>query len=135
MAVIRTIYPKSVAWNGITWDKANGGLLRVDFNHTSQPVEDRTGGDEYPVFMALTNKGLTVSVVLREFCLDQGGNMDCGTKSNMVFTMKTCDGTDSCTYATMVLVDISGTQPHGELGESTLSFLHLSADGSTDPVS
>jgi hypothetical protein len=135
MAVVRTIYPSSVTWNGNTWNKSSGGLLRVDFQHTSQPVEDRTGGDEYPVAVFLVNKGLTVSVTLREVCLDLGASMDCGTTSNLVLTMDTCTGTDTCTFANMMLTDISGSQDHGVLGESTITLIHQSSNGTDDPIS
>jgi hypothetical protein len=135
MAVVRTIYPVSVAWNGNTWNKDTGGLLKVDFQHTSQPVEDRTGGDEYPVAIYLVNKGLTVSVTLREFCMDLGASMDCGTSGNLVVTLETCTATDVCTFANMMLTDVSASQDHGILSESVLTFIHLSTNGTTDPVS
>ena len=134
MAGVTTIYPKSVTWNGITFDKTKG-LQRVDFQHTSQPVEDRGGGQEYPVNVFLVNKGLTLSITVREFCQDQGANMDCGTTSNAVVTLDTCEGTDTCTFAGMMLVDISGSQDHGVPSEATLTFVHQSTDGSADPVS
>ena len=127
-----TIYAKSVAWNSVTWDSTGGGPIRVEYSHSGDPLEDRTGDSDYAPFLAVVNKKCRARVTLRE--IKQTAVL--GTKSNLVITATGKANTVTINLANMVLIAVeSGEQQRATAGSATLVFQHESADGSTVPVS
>lgn len=127
-----TIYAKSVAWNSITWDSTSGGPVRVEYSHSGDALEDRTGDSDYAPFLAVVNKKCKARVTLRE--IKQVAAL--GAKSNLVITATGKANTVTITLANMILVAVeSGEQHRAAAGSATLVFQHESADGSTVPVS
>jgi hypothetical protein len=133
MAVTASVFASQVTWNGNTWNADTAGLIRVDYSHSSTPLEDRTGDDEYPVRIFMVDKSLTARVTLRNFCWSTA--IAC-TAGDLVITIDNpCDASSTCTLDNMMLVSIDGTQDRASLSEATLSFIHRSPDGTTAPIS
>lgn len=136
MAYTTTIYPQTVTWSTYTWDNGitnTGGLLTCVITHASQDIQDRTGSSEYPTFVGMVNKSLTVRVTLRELKHTDGLG---GVSGNLVLTAKSSNATTvTVTCATMRLRDVEMTQNRAEPAQAVLTFVHESADGTTVPVS
>ena len=122
----------TVTWNAETWNSADEGPVRVAYSHSAPPIEIRTGADEYPQTVLTPSKSLEVSVTVAKFCDDH--SVTCGTTSNLVATMRTCGGTAACTFPNMALVNVSATGDRDAPSEKTLSFVHVSSDGTTSPL-
>lgn len=132
---ITTVYASSVVWNSITWNgdpaAGAGGLIRVLIAHSSTDIQDRTGSQFYPEFVQMVNGALMVSVSLRE--VKQLSAL--GTKSNMTINLAGKGGTPAIACVGMILRDFNMSQGRGEPGEATGTFIHESADGTTEPIS
>ena len=127
-----TIYAKTVVWNAVTWDSTSGGPIRVEYSHMGEPLEDRTGDNDYAPFLAVVNKKCTARVTLREIKQIAAP----GTKSSLVITATGKANTVTITLANMILVGVEpGEQGRAAAGSAVLLFQHESADGSTVPVS
>lgn len=132
MSVLVTIYPSEVSWNSNTWNATSDGPIFASFQHSGDPLEDRTADNEYAPFVAVVNKIARVTVRLREV----KQTMALGSSSSMVLTLKSKDATTSTiTLPGMVLYDVSGSQDRATPGYVELSFAHESTDGAAVPVS
>lgn len=133
MAVDVTIYPQTITWNAITWSKSmEGGPLALRYTHAGRTIEDRTGDAEYPMFVAVVDTGLNVTVSLREM----KQLLTLGAKSDMVVTLEGKGGaTSTLTLKGLVLHLISGSQDRAVPGGVELAFVYESTDGTTVPVS
>jgi predicted RNA-binding protein with TRAM domain len=133
MAVPVTIYCQSVVWNSVTYDKSSGGPLAVTYQHEGDPIEDRTGDNEYAVFVAAANKGMRVTARLR----DVKQTLAIGTKAQLVATLigKSNDAPRTLTFPGMVLMGVRGAQDRASPGDVEISLVHESTDGTTVPVS
>jgi len=130
MAVESTINCKSIVWNSNTFTAADGGPLRLRYNHTGNPVKDRTGDDLYARVVHVVDRDLTITATLRD--VKQTDNL--AGSSNLVAILEEPSGDVTMTFAAMTLDGISGTQDRAVLGESEWSFSHASSDGSTNPI-
>jgi len=61
-----TIYPKSVAHNGLTWAGGVGGLVEVEIRKGGRDLQDRTGDDEFATMVAVVDKFAEAIVTVRE---------------------------------------------------------------------
>lgn len=136
MAINVSYYLQSAVWNGSTWDNTTGGSLDVTIEHGGDPLDDRTGIDEYNTFLAVVNKMCRATLRLREvkWTTNPGA-----AESNLVLTLKkktgNTEGTVVVTLATMQLISVRSSQARASVGDAELVFMHRSADGSTVPVS
>jgi hypothetical protein len=129
-----TSYPISVVWNGLTFDKSTNGLLRVDWEMAGQPLEFRSGGNQWPTAIDIVNKGLTLSLTTAELPQNRASLMSCSSKADAVVTLQACGSTVSFTAKGMILVNVSGTQDHATWGEAVLTMVHVSTDGTSAPI-
>ena len=127
-----SIYAQSFTWNALTFSSSDKGLLRIDYEHDGDPVESRTGSDEYPKEVFVVNKKVRVRVSCTEFKITYGL---AAATSNGVATVKTKASTSVLTFAALVLIGVRGNQPRGQESETTLEFAHESSDGTTVPLS
>lgn len=136
MSINVSYYLQSAAWNSATWDNSTGGALEMTLEHTGDPLDDRTGIDEYNTFLAVVNKMLRVTIRLREVKWTTGLG---AAESSLVLTLKkktgNTEGTVTITLATMQLISVRSVQGRAATGDAELVFMHRSADGSTVPVS
>lgn len=136
MAINVSYYLQSVAWNSVTWDNTLGGTLEVTFEHGGDPLDDRTGIDEYNTFLAIVNKICRATVRIREVksVLSPGA-----AESSLVLTLKSksgnTGGTVVITMSQMQLVSVRGNQGRANVGDAEFTFMHRSSDGSSVPVS
>lgn len=133
MAVAATVYASQVTWNALTWNADTAGLIRVDYTHNATPLADRTGDDEYPVRIFMVDKELTVRVTVRNFCWTTA--IACDASDLVVTIDNPCDASSTCTFDNMRLVSIDGTQDRATLSEAVLTFIHVSLDGTSSPIS
>ena len=132
MAVTVTFYPKTVAWNSLTWDNTSGGPIQFDVELGGEELLDRTGDDEFNTFTAIVNKICRATIRLREF----RQFIQPGTESNMTLTLRVKSGTNpTVVIPNMSFVRSRSTQPRAGVSEAELEFVHRSADGTTIPVS
>jgi hypothetical protein len=133
MAVVTTFYLKTFVWNSVTFDKSSGGTLELRFEHEGEPLKGWTGDDEYPTFLAVVNKGCRVILRLRDVSQKQAPG---AANSNIVATLRipSDTGNPTITFATMTLIAVRGTQGRAQTGDVELVFEHLSANGTTNPV-
>jgi hypothetical protein len=133
MAVTVTVYPQQITWNSETWSKSGtGGPLSVRVMHSGRAVEDRTGDAEYPMYVAIVDKGVRVAVSLR----DVKRVTALGTSGSMVITLLTKGGgsTSTVTVAACVLEGVAMSQDRATPGGQELTFVVESTDGSTIPI-
>ena len=131
MSASVTYYVDSVAWNSVTYDCDTGGPLEVRIDHEGEPLEDRSGCDLYPSFMAIVNRMLQVVLRIRE--VKYVGAL--GVQSDMTITLKTKAGTVSIAAPDMVLVSARMSQGRATPGDCELTWRHVSDDGTTNPLS
>jgi len=132
MALTPTTHVQSVAWNSISFDDTDNGVLSVEFAHEGTPIEDRVADQSYPSSVFITDKSASVRLVARHAKFTE--DLDCST-SNLVITLAACGGvTLSVTLATMMLVSVRTVQPRAGLSETELIFLHQSA-AQANPIS
>lgn len=141
MAYTTTIYPQklvttgdiAVTWaNGVGTSGGSGGLLTVMYTHAGQDIQDRTGSSEYPTFVGIVNKSLTMRVTLRELKQIYALGSKCTATT---LTAISSAGTVTIAAPNMVLRDVEMTQNRAEPAQAVLTFVHESADGTTVPVS
>lgn len=131
MAAAVTYYVDSVVWNSVTYNCTNGGPLEVRIDHEGEPLEDRSGCDNYTTFLVVVNKMLQVILRIRE--VKYVGAL--GTKSDMTITLKTKTGTVSIACPDMVLIKAGMSQGRAQPGECELTWRHESDDGTSNPLS
>ena len=127
-----SLYAQSFTWNGLAFTSASNGILRIEDHHSGEPLESRTGDDEYPRQVFVVNKSLRVTVACRDFKLAAAPGS--GSASG-VAVVKTKSGTVTKTYAALILVGLSSRQHRAKESETVLEFVHESADGVANPVS
>lgn len=72
MAVDRKLYPTSITFGSTTWNKDDGGPLELEISHGANAIlEDATGADENPSFVAYLGKHYLVTVTLRDVTVKQ----------------------------------------------------------------
>ena len=130
MAVIVTIYPKTVTWNAESWDATDGGTLAVTYDHESRSEGSRSGDDEYPRTQFSVDKEMRASVRVQEVKQTHA----IGTKSDLVYTLSTKSSTASVTLSDMVLEGVGGSQERAAIGDAEMRFVHESEDGKTVPI-
>jgi hypothetical protein len=127
-----SIYPKSIAWNSVTWDASAGGPLRLDITYGGREIEDRTGDDVYPRSTVVVDGALRVTATLRQF----KHTTALGTSAQMVYTFTDSTGsTATVTMPGMRLVSIRSSQDRANPGSAEFTWAHESTDGSTVPIS
>jgi hypothetical protein len=131
MAVVKTIYPVSVTFNGVTYDKSTHGLIRLRYQHGGEELADRVAEEFYPTLIAATNGYCRVQITVRE--VKQTPTV--GTNGALVATISTPGASTTLTFATMTYLGVESEQGRATPGEATLSFAHQSANGSTAPLS
>lgn len=132
MATVVTLYPKTITWNGATWNSLGGGPLRVEAEVGGDPVAEQSGDADWNTFLQIANKRCRVVVRLREF--KQVYNP--GTFSgSIVCTLTSKTATITVTFATMILVSMRPAQDRAAPGDVELIFMHESVDGTTMPMS
>jgi len=125
-----TICAQTVTWNSLTWNADSGGPIGVEWDKSVSPVEDYTGGDEYPRQVFTPRKRLEVRVIMRD-----PPDIALGTAtSNIVVTYQTLSSTKQVTFANMKFTGIRSVQNWGDPRSEALVFVHQSSDGSTDPI-
>jgi len=133
MAVNRTFVVKSVTFGGVAYDAATGGPINVGYNISSAPIASRTGDDFLPRRVSLQDGNVIATVVL--------GNAKMAvalrTISALVFVVSYKEGTEdiTITLATMMLYDVRGSQNRATPSDSTMTFIHVSADGQAAVIS
>ena len=126
-----TIYPKSITFNSVAYSNTSGGPIQLTYSKDGSVLETRTGVDVYPQSVAVTDLSYRVTARLQTFGLD----LVEGTTASLVGVATTAGGVDKTyTWTTMVLTKISGTQDRAQEGYSEYTFVHESADGTTDPL-
>lgn len=119
-------------FNTVTYNNATGGILDVTYDINGTDLIDGTGADVYAQAVEVADLVCAVQIRMRE----TKWTLAPSTTSNLVITVKLKGGgTDTLTFANMVYMGISGSQPRSEWGDATLRFVHESADGSTYPLS
>lgn len=131
MSALVSFYVKSISWNGSTYTNASGGPILVTVRHGSDPLEDRTGNDEYPPFVASVNKFVEATFTLRDLKFITA----LGVKSTLAALLQTKGADVSISVAGMVLITADMSQRRAEAGEVTVTLRHESADGITVPIS
>jgi len=133
MAINVTFKASSVTFGATTWNTTNGGTIEVGYTHSGRVEENRVGDDEYPTVVAVPDRSCMVTVTLRDIKCVLPLN---GTPAALAFTITGRAGvTSTVTFATMVLVNVGGTQRRGEFGNLQLTFAHQSALGTANPIS
>jgi hypothetical protein len=128
-----TIYPTSVAYNSVTYDKSSGGPLQVMISFGGNPLPDWTGDAFYAEFNAAVNGFCNVGVMLRAPNVILVPN----TKASLVciFGGKSGGTTMTLTFTNMVYFNASPIQQgRGTPGSIMLNFGHESGDGTTVPI-
>jgi len=132
MAVETTIFPQVFTFGANTWDSTTGGPIMFRYTHDSRVIADRTGDDYYATYVAAVDLGVSCSVTIRQ--LKQ--TIAQGTKDSIVMTIEDkSGGAQTITLADMVFIGQDGDQPRANPSEITLSFVHESSDGKTNPIS
>jgi len=134
MAVNVTFKATSVTFGATTWSAATtGGPIEVGYSYNSRVEENRIADNEYPTVIAIPDKTCAVTVTMRDVKCILPIN---GTPASLSFTIDGKSGTTvTVNFATMVLVEVGGTQRRGEFGAVALRFMHQSAAGTVLPVS
>lgn len=125
------IYVQSIAWNGHTYTSSSGGPIQAGYTHSGTPVADRTGDDQYNTFLAMVDKVCGASFTIRDNVFTDApgaGPSDC------VFTF-TGKSSKTVTLLSMVLESVDGDQQRAQPGTAVVKLMHVSADGTTSPVS
>lgn len=136
MAINVSYYLKQATWNSLTWDASTGGTLEMTIEHGGDPLDDRTGDNEYNPFLAVVNKMARVTLRMREvkWTTNPGA-----AESSLVFTLTSksgnTGGTVTITLAQMQLIHLRMSQGRAITGDVEMVFMHRSSDGSTVPVS
>ena len=133
MAFTTTLYVQSCSTPAGNFSSSTGGILAVTITHSASDIQDRVADNEYPTFVAMVNKSLTVRVTIRQVKLANGPGVD--SAGSIVIVLKSKDATTvTITCATMILRDVDMNQPRGDVGQTVLTFVHQSADGTANPV-
>lgn len=126
-----TLYVQSVNTPAGNFDSGTGGPLGMTIGHTGNPQYDRTGDDEYPRFVALTDKEGTCEITIRD-------NYYTGaigaTTGDIAFTWTAGAHTRTGTLKTMMLISVRPSQERATYGQMVLGFTHVSGDGKTIPL-
>lgn len=126
-----TVFLTQFTWNGSTYNATSGGTIGMRYTHDSRMAEDRVADQLYPTFVVPVQKNLRVTLMLRKVKRTEELG---AASSNLVCTLSNGGATETITFATMKIESISGNQPIGAVGDSDISFVHQSADGSAIPV-
>ena len=126
-----TYYLTSFVWNSVTFDKSAGGTLELRFEHEGEPLEGRTGDDLYATFLAIVDHKVRVTLRMRDVKQTQTPG---AASSGITATLKSASGAPTLTFATMKLFAVRASQGRASLGDVELVFAHVSADGSTNPI-
>ena len=124
------VYPQSVVWNALTWDKTNGGPKRIDWDRGGREIEEGTGDAQWNTFGIVVEPRLRVRVHLTDLKII----IPINTKSNMVANVLGKGSAQPINWANMVYKGLASEQPYANLGLTTHEFIHESADGTTDPM-
>ncbi len=124
-------YIDSLAWNSVTYDCDTGGPLEVRIDHDGDELLDRSGCDNYPTFGEIVNRMVRVTFRIREVKFTTA----LATKSDMTIVLKTKASTVTITIPDMMLSAVRMTQAKSVQGDCELTFVHVSDDGTTNPIS
>lgn len=127
----QTVFLTQFTWGGDTYDATDGGTIGLRYTHDGRLTEDRVADQIYPTFVVPVQKNLRVTLMLRKVKRTEAIG---SANTNLVCTLSDGTGTETITFANMKLESISGNQPIGAVGDSDMSFVHESSDGSTNPV-
>ena len=131
MAVSYSFQVQQITFNSVTYDSTSGGPLMVTIRHSGDPLEGRSGADEYAAFLAVVDKIAEVQFSVADVKFITA----LGTSGTFTCTLKLKSTTVVITLATMVLVNVEMSQRRASLGEMTATLRHESANGTTVPVS
>lgn len=121
-----TIYLVSVLFNSITWNEANGGPQGINLEYGGTNIPFRSGNDLFPVFNPVVDKELAITIELSEFLEE----IKAGTKSDLVIKIQKPDESQvTITYANMVFVGSTASQPRAQYSTRTLRFVYEAAAG------
>ena len=131
-----TVLPKSVAFNGATYDSTNGGPSEASFTYGGREITEYSGDAFY-------GQTFVVDGVCNASCTlkDLKQIISPGTKGMLTFIVTGKSGADSSktdttiTMTNMVFVGSGpATQPRAAAGSTQLRWAHDSQDGTTGPV-
>ena len=126
-------FPKTVTWNSNTWSNTSGGTMRFDMGVSSEDEEFLSGADIFPQIVNIFKKNPTARLSLGD--VFPIASADHGATSNLVMTVELSTGsTREITLANAKLMDVQIGQGRGSASETVLDFKHVSADGTTFPL-
>ena len=128
-------YLSSFAFNSVTYNAGSGGPIRFELMKNGDPLEEWTGADEWPQFVAVVSKRLRVRALIRDIA---AATLVLGVVANgsAVLLPKIGGTPKTIAMANLILIGVDPVeQTSRQAGGATLVFAHQSADGTTDPVS
>ena len=125
------IYAKSILHNAKTFAAGEGGLIEIELVHGSRDVQDRTGDDKYPTFVALVDRFAEATAMIREPALVALPSI--GDKSSLVATLAGKAGDVTRTFLNMVVASVTTRQRVGEPSMTIIRYVYEAATGGAAP--
>ena len=125
------IYAKSILHDGESYAGGEGGAIEIELVHGSRDVQDRTGEDLYPTFVALVDRFAEATAMIREPVLLTLPAI--GAKSSLVATIAGKAGDTVRTFLNMIVASVTTRQRHGEPGMTIIRYVYEAAAGATAP--
>jgi hypothetical protein len=128
---LATIVPESLAWNSLTMNADNWGLLLVRYGYEVRRVPIFSGADELPRQIFRPQRIL----VIRATVLDLYSVPVVGTSSSMTVSLKGRSSSRTRTFTAAEFENIEGSQAVADPGAVDLVWACTASDGVTPPLS
>ena len=125
------LYAKSITQGGKTFSGGEGGSIEIELVHGSRDIQDRTGDDKYPTFLALVDRFAEATAMVREPALADLPAI--AAKSSLVAVIAGKSGDVTRTFLNMVVASITTRQRVGEPGMTIIRYVYEAATGGAAP--
>lgn len=123
-------HPKTITWNGHTFDNSNGGLVVIEYEIDGEFTGHKSGDDIIERLQAMVGKTYNFRLSVSDFF--PVPDTDVGVKSNITFTSKgEASQERDFSITNLKLKNLKGNNQKGIVSGSSLEFIHESADGTS----